>query len=178
MKTTLRIAAITAALGATSALGDYTVEMNAIDIRGVGAPLGTVTISAAPQGQGVVLKPQLKGLPPGPHGFHVHEFANCGAKEKDGKMEPGAMAGGHWDPDKAGKHGSPKGGGHRGDLPVLQVKADGTAGGTLAAPRIRLEDLANKALMIHEGGDNYADKPKPLGGGGKRIACGVIQPQR
>jgi hypothetical protein len=28
--------------------------------------------------------------------------------------------------------------------------------------------------MIHEGGDNYADAPKPLGGGGARIACGVI----
>jgi Cu-Zn family superoxide dismutase len=28
--------------------------------------------------------------------------------------------------------------------------------------------------MIHEGGDNYSDQPKPLGGGGARIACGVI----
>nr|MBP8027895.1 superoxide dismutase [Acinetobacter sp.] len=25
------------------------------------------------------------------------------------------------------------------------------------------------------GGDNYADQPKPLGGGGERIACGLIQ---
>ena len=29
--------------------------------------------------------------------------------------------------------------------------------------------------MIHAGGDNYSDLPKPLGGGGDRIACGVIQ---
>jgi Cu-Zn family superoxide dismutase len=29
--------------------------------------------------------------------------------------------------------------------------------------------------MIHEGGDNYSDKPKPLGGGGARIACGVVK---
>jgi Cu-Zn family superoxide dismutase len=28
--------------------------------------------------------------------------------------------------------------------------------------------------MIHEGGDNYSDEPAPLGGGGARIACGVI----
>jgi superoxide dismutase, Cu-Zn family len=27
--------------------------------------------------------------------------------------------------------------------------------------------------MIHAGGDNYADTPKALGGGGARIACGV-----
>jgi Cu-Zn family superoxide dismutase len=35
--------------------------------------------------------------------------------------------------------------------------------------------VKGKALMIHAGGDNYADQPKPLGGGGDRIACGVIQ---
>ena len=28
--------------------------------------------------------------------------------------------------------------------------------------------------MIHVGGDNYSDMPLPLGGGGARIACGVI----
>jgi superoxide dismutase, Cu-Zn family len=28
--------------------------------------------------------------------------------------------------------------------------------------------------MIHAGGDNYADAPKPLGGGGARVACGVV----
>jgi Cu-Zn family superoxide dismutase len=29
-------------------------------------------------------------------------------------------------------------------------------------------------MMIHAGGDNYSDKPKALGGGGKRVACGII----
>jgi Cu-Zn family superoxide dismutase len=28
--------------------------------------------------------------------------------------------------------------------------------------------------MLHVGGDNYADTPAPLGGGGARMACGVI----
>jgi len=28
--------------------------------------------------------------------------------------------------------------------------------------------------MIHSGADNHADVPKPLGGGGERMACGVI----
>jgi len=28
--------------------------------------------------------------------------------------------------------------------------------------------------MIHAGGDNYSDSPAPLGGGGARIACGVL----
>ena len=44
------------------------------------------------------------------------------------------------------------------------------------APRITdLAALRGKTLMIHAGGDNYSDQPKPLGGGGARIACGVIQ---
>jgi Cu-Zn family superoxide dismutase len=29
--------------------------------------------------------------------------------------------------------------------------------------------------MIHESGDNYSDTPKKLGGGGGRIACGVVK---
>jgi Cu-Zn family superoxide dismutase len=28
--------------------------------------------------------------------------------------------------------------------------------------------------MVHVGGDNHADHPQPLGGGGVRFACGVI----
>jgi Cu-Zn family superoxide dismutase len=28
--------------------------------------------------------------------------------------------------------------------------------------------------MVHAGGDNHADQPAPLGGGGARVACGVI----
>jgi len=157
-----------------AAVAQLRVEMNAIDARGVGAPMGNVTIAEVPQG-GVELKPDLKGLPPGAHGFHVHELANCGAKEKDGKMSAGELAGPHWDPEKAGKHGPPSGPGHQGDLPALQVAADGTARQSVKAPRLKLSDLADKALVIHAGGDNHSDQPKPNGGGGDRIACGVIQ---
>ena len=32
-----------------------------------------------------------------------------------------------------------------------------------------------RALMIHANGDNYSDIPKKLGGGGARVACGVVQ---
>jgi Cu-Zn family superoxide dismutase len=166
--------ACAATLGfAAAANADYTVKMSAIDLKGEGESVGTVTIKADAKG-GVTLVPDLKGLPPGEHGFHVHEFANCAAKEKDGKMEPGEMAGPHWDPDKAGKHGAPTGGGHRGDLPPLKVAADGRATTAVRAPRLELKDLKNKSLMIHAGGDNFSDQPKPNGGGGARIVCGAI----
>ena len=45
----------------------------------------------------------------------------------------------------------------------------------LIAPRLKLADVQGLAIMVHAGGDNYSDDPKPLGGGGDRIACGVIQ---
>ena len=175
MKPRILLAAIACGAVAPAALADYTVKMSAIDQKGEGAAVGTVMIKADAKG-GVTFVPDLKGLPPGDHGFHVHEFANCGAKEKDGKLEPGEMAGPHWDPDKAGKHGAPTGGGHRGDIPPLGVAADGTAKKAVTAQRIKLADLKGKSLMIHEGGDNFSDQPKPNGGGGTRIACGVIEP--
>ena len=39
-------------------------------------------------------------------------------------------------------------------------------------PRLKLADLKGRALMVHAGGDNHADHPAPLGGGGARVACG------
>ena len=39
--------------------------------------------------------------------------------------------------------------------------------GSLIAPHITdVSALKNRTLMIHVGGDNYSDQPKPLGGGG------------
>jgi Cu-Zn family superoxide dismutase len=165
--------ALAAAIASGWAMADYKVEMNKVDIKGVGESIGTITISAA-QGGGITLTPNLTGLPPGSHGFHVHQFANCGAKETDGKMEPGGMAGPHYDPDKTGKHLGPAGQGHMGDLPVLVVAAGGTATQAMTAKRLKLDDLKNHSLMIHQGGDTYSEPP-PLGGGGARIACGVIE---
>jgi Cu-Zn family superoxide dismutase len=175
MNNKLRFALAAIALGAAGQAGaDYKVDMNAIDIKGVGAPIGTVRIAAVPGG-GVVLTPDLKGLPAGEHGFHVHEFSNCGAKQKDGKLEAGESAGGHYDPMKTHKHLGPAGSGHRGDLPALKVEANGTATQPVSAKNLALKGLGNKSLMIHAGGDNFSDQPKPNGGGGMRIACGVIQ---
>ena len=65
--------------------------------------------------------------------------------------------------------------GHKGDLPVLVVDADGTATKPVVAPRLdSLEELVGHSLMIHEGSDNYSDDPEPLGGGGVRMWCGII----
>jgi Cu-Zn family superoxide dismutase len=150
-----------------------TVDMHLIDANGVGKSAGT--IRADDGAYGLVLETDLKGLPPGEHGFHVHENPNCAAEEKDGKLTAGLAAGGHYDPQKTGKHEGPRGNGHVGDLPLLTVAADGGAKQELVAPRLKLADLKGRSLMIHAGGDNYSDQPQALGGGGARIACGVVK---
>jgi Cu-Zn family superoxide dismutase len=93
---------------------------------------------------------------------------------KDGAMVAAAGAGAHLDPTGSGRHGLPWGDGHLGDLPALYVAADGTASYPVLASRLKLGDLTGRSLMVHAGGDNHADHPAPLGGGGGRIACGVV----
>jgi len=141
--------------------------------KGPGASIGVVTFTDTPAG--LEIKTDLKGLPPGKHGFHVHEKPDCSAVEKDGKGVPAMAAGGHYDPEKTGKHLGPDKGGHLGDLPVLEAAADGTAKVTLMVKKPKAKDFKDRALMIHAGGDNYSDEPAPLGGGGARFACGVIK---
>ena len=88
-------------------------------------------------------------------------------------MTAALSAGGHYDPEEAGTHQGPYGDGHLGDLPVLTVNGDGEANLPVLAPRLSMEDMPGRSLMIHAGGDTYADEPH-LGGGGARMACGVV----
>ncbi|WP_409158427.1 superoxide dismutase [Cu-Zn] SodC [Pectobacterium sp. B2J-2] len=152
-----------------------TVALNEALPTGAGDSIGKVSITETPYG--LLFTPNLKGLEAGIHGFHVHENASCEPAEQDGKPVPALAAGGHLDPKKTGKHLGPYNDqGHVGDLPGLVVNADGTSTYPLLAPRIKsLSEVKNHALMVHVGGDNYADTPATLGGGGARMACGVIK---
>ncbi|USQ14693.1 superoxide dismutase family protein [Legionella lytica] len=128
-----------------------------------GAALGTITFEDSKFG--LLVKPQLSGLPAGPRGFHIHQHPDCG----DHAMK----AGGHLDPAGTNSHQGPYGQGHLGDLPVLVVDSKGMANTPTLAPRLTTKDIQGHSVMIHEGGDNYSDNPA-LGGGGARIACGKI----
>lgn len=171
MKHWIPALALTALTGHALAQTSLTISMNLVDENGVGTGVGTVVASQSPYG--VVLTPALTGLTPGMHGFHVHENPSCAAKEKDGKKVPALAAGGHFDPKKTAQHGTPWGEGHLGDLPALYVDMNGQANQPVLAPRLKLADLAGRSLMIHAGGDNHADHPAALGGGGARMVCGV-----
>ena len=164
---------LAAALASAGAWAGSEITLNMVDEKGVGAEIGTVQVTDSKYG--LVLTPSLRGLPPGLHGFHVHQNPSCDAKEKDGKIVPALAAGGHFDPASTGKHGEPWGEGHLGDLPPLYVDASGNATQPVLAPRLKVADLAGRSLMVHAGGDNHADHPAPLGGGGARMACGVVK---
>lgn len=152
-----------------------TVNMQQLDPIKGNKDIGTVEISQS--AYGLVFTPKLHNLTAGIHGFHIHENPSCEPKEKDGKLVAGLSAGGHWDPKKAGRHGFPwEKNSHLGDLPPLMVNTDGTASNPVLAPRLKkIKQIKGLSLMIHEGGDNHSDHPSPLGGGGPRVACGVIQ---
>jgi Cu-Zn family superoxide dismutase len=83
--------------------------------------------------------------------------------------------GGHYDPAHTKKHLGPLStAGHRGDLPVLVVDSRGDATEAVTAPHLTVAEIRG-SIMVHAGGDNYSDTPASLGGGGARIACGVIK---
>ena len=147
---------------------NFTAEITAIDALGTGQSLGTVAISQ--EASGLKFSPNLKGLKAGPHGFHVHDKANCAPADKEGSAVAGWSAGPHYDPGNTGKHLGPEGAGHQGDLPVLVAAADGSAITPVISSKLSLEDLQGRSLMIHAENDNYGDQP-----GGARIACGIIR---
>ncbi|MGR6980346.1 superoxide dismutase [Cu-Zn] SodC [Testudinibacter sp. P27/CKL/0425] len=181
MKKTLVVTALSLcafALPATTLANQadqLTINVQQLDPTNGNKDIGTIVVTESEYG--LVFTPQLNSLTPGLHGFHLHQNPSCDAKEKDGKLVAGLAAGGHWDPKKAEKHGFPwLNDSHLGDLPAFAVNQDGTATNPVLAPRIKsLSEIKNLSVMIHVGGDNYSDHPAALGGGGARMACGVIK---
>jgi Cu-Zn family superoxide dismutase len=124
------------------------------------------------------------GLPPGYHGFHIHNKGVCDPRSRDPKTgSPFFSAGPHFDLDA---HSHPE---HSGDLPDLLVGADGTGKATAVTDRFgarQLLDGDGSAIIIHAMPDNQANIPKrytetgpdaetlKTGDSGARLACGVI----
>lgn len=149
------------------------VPVNKISAEGIGEKIGDITFKDANGGLDVMV--ELMGIAEGEHGMHIHANPNCGPAEKDGKMGAGLAAGGHYDPTGAKVHAGPGKMGHKGDLPKIVADKDMKVKMTVHAPNLSVKDIKERSVMIHAGGDNYSDSPAPLGGGGGRIACGVIK---
>jgi Cu-Zn family superoxide dismutase len=147
-----------------------TVAIKAAD----GSAVGTATLTDAPNG--VLMRLEVKGLPPGWHGLHVHEKADCAAPDF-------TSAGGHVHDKAEVVHGllNPDAT-EAGDLPNLYVAADGSARVELFSSYLSLKgtsgrpallDTDGSALVIHANADDHM--AQPIGGAGARVACGAIK---
>lgn len=155
--------------------GDLLITVHRISAAGVHEPMGT--IRAVASGHGIMLHPDIKGLAPGAHAFHIHQIGDCGPGLKGGRNVAGLAAGGHFGAGEHGRatHGAAGHGMHKpaGDLPELLADADGRAATPVAVKTLSLADIKGRSIMIHAHGEIPSD-PKLPKGGGARIACGVI----
>jgi Cu-Zn family superoxide dismutase len=168
------IAALAAAAATPALAATVHTQLQLATPTGPGDTVGEATITDSKSG--AVIKIKLHGVKPGQHGLHLHQNPTCAPNTgPDGKIVPAGAAGPHYDPGKTQHHMGPDGQGHLGDLPRIEVGANGTAEASLTAPRIKdVSALKGLTLMLHVGGDNYSDTP-PLGGGDGRMACGVLE---
>ncbi|GAB1818869.1 superoxide dismutase family protein [Herbidospora sp. RD11066] len=152
-----------------------------------GQTIGTFQLEDAGTGKSRITV-NVKDLPAGYHGFHVHAKGVCDPKSIDpASGTPFFSAGGHFD---VGGHSHDH---HTGDLPNLLVGDDGTGTASSVTDRFRVAQLLDadgSSIMIHALADNMANIPDryqnaqgvhgpdaetlKAGDSGARIACGVI----
>lgn len=148
-----------------------TTELKDVD----GQVVGEITLTGLDNG--VLIDARLSGMPPGTHGFHIHETGNCDAATGF------ESAGGHLAGER--EHGFlTEGGPHPGDMPNIHVPESGElhievvdmllAFASSGSGAMLDED--GSALMVHSGADDY--RSEPAGDAGKRIACAEINATR
>ena len=172
MKKTLLLTVCFALLGCA---GNDTNESKAVLYSTqTNKPIGIVEFTQTRAG--LLVDVDLKNLPAGDHGFHIHENPDCSnITDKEGNIHYAQGAGGHYDPLNTGKHLGPNGNGHKGDLPYLTADGNGTVETQFYLKNTTASELKNKSIIVHSAGDNYSDTPEVSGGGGARIACGIIR---
>jgi Cu-Zn family superoxide dismutase len=116
----------------------------------------------------VEISGDVRGLTPGLHGFHIHEFGDISALD-------GGSAGGHFNPTDMPHAGPDAPKRHVGDLGNIKADASGKATLQIHDKLIALHgpnSVIGRALVIHAQPDDL--KSQPSGEAGERVACGVI----
>jgi Cu-Zn family superoxide dismutase len=132
---------------------------------------GTVHFSDAGDGN-VEVVVDLTGVPPGVHGFHVHEKGDCGNNAQN--------AGGHFNPTGM-VHGAPDAvSQHAGDFGNVTADEKGEVHEHFITHSINLTDGSSNsaighAVILHANPDDLTTQPS--GNAGPRIACGVVMAQ-
>jgi Cu-Zn family superoxide dismutase len=128
---------------------------------------GTVHFQDAGE-NGVEVVVDLTGVPPGVHGFHVHEKGDCGNNALN--------AGGHFNP--AGMvHGAPDAVSHHaGDFGNVTADDKGEVHTRFTTHSITINTGTNAvvghAVVLHGSPDDLVSQP--AGNAGPRIGCGVV----
>jgi superoxide dismutase, Cu-Zn family len=118
----------------------------------------------------VEVQADLTGVPPGVHGFHIHEKGDCGNNATN--------AGGHFNPTGM-IHGAPDAVSHHaGDFGNVTADANGEVHTRFTTHSISLKSgdttyAVGHAVVLHGNPDDLVSQP--AGNAGPRIACGVIQ---
>lgn len=130
--------------------------------------VGTVHFQQMADGS-VEVVVDLKDVPPGVHGFHVHDKGDCG--------DNGNAAGGHFNPT-AMIHGAPDAVSHHaGDFGNVTADANGRVQTTFTTHSVTVAPGATSvighAVILHGNPDDLTSQPS--GNAGPRIACGVVE---
>lgn len=174
MKKLLAISMLTSAsmmLAACEGTGNDTEELSFLILNAQGSEIGLLEIEAL-AGGGVEVEVDVRGLTPGTHAMHFHEFGRCDGPDYK-------SAGGHYNPAGVA-HGQVEDGPHAGDMMNVEVSADGTGKFKVTNAKVNLRagslpalmDADGTALIIHAEEDDYTSQPS--GAAGPRVACAVI----
>ncbi|CAD6192255.1 unnamed protein product [Caenorhabditis auriculariae] len=124
----------------------------------------------------IVIRGEIRGLDPGLHGFHVHQYGDS--------TRGCESAGPHFNPFEK-THGGPlEEDRHVGDLGNVTVGADGVAKFELTDSMIKLHgsnSVVGRSMVVHKQQDDLGkgvgekrEESLKTGNAGARAACGVI----
>lgn len=148
--------------------------------------VGDVTFTEREDGV-ILITANFTGLPPGFHGFHLHDHISCDFSSPQQWGENHAEFDARQHPD------------HAGDFPPLLVAEDGTAFLSFATDRLTVQKILfpgeGTSVVIDAGPDNFANIPARYGtddanapasiadeeslrwgDSGVRIGCGSVEP--
>lgn len=129
---------------------------------------GTATFEETEGGVKVTVR--LSNAPPGLHGAHIHEKADCSADDA-------SSAGDHFNPGGHPHGRPPEEKRHLGDLGNIEVDPGGKGVLEIVIPGANLKpgdpsSFLDRAVIVHEKEDVGS---QPAGGAGARIGCGEIK---